>query len=383
MKGSFLRKYGSRSFIFTLLGIIIFSCSGKEDETRFDKDVYKPEYSKNFKIEGLENSDNVLITVMNPWQGSENVSNKLLISRDSIVPEGFTGQVLLGNAQNIICMSSTHIAMLDALDAIHKVSGVSGKQYVSNPKILASSKMIPDIGYEGNINYEVLLVTKPDLVLLFSVNGASSMEPKLKELGIPYLYIGDYVEEDPLGKSEWIVPIAEIIGKREKGIEIFNDLANRYNQLKETVSELNQPQPKVMVNAPFADAWFMPSTESYVAKMIKDAGGDYIYKKNTGNSSRPIDIEEALKLVSEADYWINISSVNSMEELKKTLPKFSSAECIQKDNVYNNNLRATEGGGNDCYESGVINPDLILRDLIKIFHPSLIDEDFTYYKRIE
>ena len=364
--------------------LILTSCVKQQSgDAPFEREIYSPEYSNNFKISGTEGTDDVLISVFNPWQGAKEVTSELLVMRDAEVPESFTGQVLKGTPQRIITMSSTHIAMIDALGDIEKIKGVSGMEYISNPYIISNSKSIPDVGYEGNIDYEKIVALQPDLILLFSVNGASSMEPKLKELGIPYIYIGDYVEETPLGKTEWIIPVAEILGKREAGIKYFNEIASKYNGLKESISNESKGKPKVMVNAPFMDSWFMPSTESYIARMIEDAGGDYIYKKNTGNSSKPIDLEEALKLVTETDFWINVGTVLSLNELKSTFPKFAEAPCIKEGKIYNNNLRRSPGGGNDCYESGVVNPDLILRDMVKIFHPELVEEGFTYYHKIE
>ena len=355
--------------------VALAACSGqKQDTVRFEKEIYTPEYSRNFSIQGNEESGDVLISVFNPWQGASDVSSSLRISPDK-------------PAQRIVCMSSTHIAMLDALGALSKIVGVSGKQYVTNSRIHTSSQNIPDVGYEGNIDYEAMIAVQPDLVLLFSVNGASTMEPKLQELGIPYLYIGDYLEEDPLGKAEWIVPLAETIGEREKGIAKFNEIVEKYNKVKNLVDTSeesgNTSRPKVMVNAPFADSWFMPSTQSYVARMIKDAGGEYIYTKNSGNSSLPIDMEEALNLVSQADVWINIGTLNSLQEVRNTFPKFISARCVNDGELYNNNKITSPGGGNDCYESGIVNPDLILRDMIKIFHPELVKEDFVYYQKLQ
>lgn len=371
--------------IFLILFLI--SCTEKTTDIGYDKQIYFPKFSQNFIIQGNDNSNDILISVFNPWQGASGVSSRVLVVRDSVAPENFEGQILNDKANRIVCMSSTHIAMLEELDALNKIVGVSGKQYISNSKLQASSQFIVDVGYEGNMDYEALLAVQPDLILLFSVNGASSMEPKLKELGIPFLYIGDYVEEDPLGKAEWIIPIAEVIGEREKGILKFNEIVSRYNNVKSLVDNLDNSEistnPKVMVNAPFADSWFMPSSKSYVARMIKDAGGDYIYKKNTGTTSLPIDMEEALKLVSEADFWINIGSVNSIEEVKNTFPKFINSLCIIDGRLYNNNKITSPGGGNDCYESGVVNPDLILRDMIKIFYPQLVDEDFVYYQKLQ
>lgn len=169
----------------------------------------------------------------------------------------------------------------------------------SNPDIQARRDSIGDVGYEGNINYELLMSLYPDLVLLYGVNGASSMEGKLKELGIPYMYVGEYLEESPLGKAEWLVALSEVADKRAGGEKAFAGIPERYNDLKMRVLASSQMGPKVMLNTPYGDSWFMPSTESYVAQLIKDAGG------------------------------------------------------------------------NDYYESGVVNPYLVLRDLINIFQPLL------------
>ena len=179
-------------YIFFILFLI--SCSDKTNhDIGYDKQIYSPKFSQNFIIQGNDNSNDILISVFNPWQGASDISSRFLIVRDSVTPENFEGQILNDKANRIVCMSSTHIAMLDELDALNKIVGVSGKQYVSNQKLQASSQHIIDVGYEGNMDYEALIAVRPDLILLFSVNGASSMEPKLKELGIPFLYIGDYV----------------------------------------------------------------------------------------------------------------------------------------------------------------------------------------------
>ena len=106
--------------------------------------------------------------------------------------------------------------MLDALGQVDRVVGVSGRNYISNKYVTTHPEAVADIGFDGNIDYELLLAQRPDLVLLFGVSGASGMESKLLEMGIPFCYIGEYLEESPLGKAEWLVAIAEITDSREK-----------------------------------------------------------------------------------------------------------------------------------------------------------------------
>ena len=137
-----------------------------------------------------------------------------------------------------------------------------------------------------------------------------------------------------------------------------------------------------MLNTPYGDSWFMPSTKSYAVQLIEDAGGSYIYGKNTGNASLPIDLEEAYLLASDADMWINVGMANSLEEVAKMCPKFTDTRCFRNGKVFNNNARTNAAGGNDYWESAVVNPDILLRDLVKIFHPELVKEDFVYYKQL-
>lgn len=381
-----MKKALKNLLLLLLLALAWTGCRERSSRLAdFNHPVYTPEYASGFDIKSADGRKSVLLTVTNPWQGADSITTRLFIARDGeTAPEDFTGQVLEGDARRIVCMSSTHVAMLDAIGETGRVVGVSGLDYISNPDVQARRDSVGDVGYEGNINYELLLSLDPDLVLLYGVNGASQMEGKLKELDIPFMYVGDYLEESPLGKAEWLVALSEVIGKRAEGEKVFAEIPQRYNQLKMRVVASSIMGPKVMLNTPYGDSWFMPSTKSYAVRLITDAGGDYIYGKNTGNASMPIDLEEAYLLASEADVWLNVGMANSLDELKAACPKFTDTRCFRNGRVYNNNARTNAAGGNDYFESAVVNPDLVLRDLVKIFHPDIvIEEDLMYYKQLK
>lgn len=379
----------TRISFLPLLALLLAACGGNSSKIEeFDTPIYTPHEAAGFDIKGAEGRRSTLITVTNPWQGADSVTTQLFIARDGeSAPEGFKGQVLQGDARRIVAMSSTHIAMLDAIGATDRVVGVSGIDYISNPDIQARRDSIGDVGAESNLNYELLVSLDPDLVLLYGVNGASGMEGKLRELGIPYMYVGDYVEESPLGKAEWLVALSELTGQREKGEKVFAGISERYNALKKKVADYTADkkwQPyRFMLNTPYNDTWFMPSTRSYAVRLITDAGGTYIYDKNTGNASLPVDLEEAYQLASAADVWINVGMANSLADVAGMCPKFTDTRAFSSGEVYNNNRRSTPAGGNDYFESGIVNPDLVLRDLIKISHPDLVKEDFVYYQRLK
>lgn len=374
----------------SLILLLVLTFTGCHDKSSkladFNRTAYTPEYASGFDIKGADSRKSVLVTVTNPWQGADSITTCLFIARDGeAAPEDFTGQVLGKDAERIICMSSTHIAMLDAIGETGRVVGVSGIDYISNPDIQARRDSVGDVGYEGNINYELLLSLDPDLVLLYGVNGASSMEGKLKELDIPFMYVGDYLEESPLGKAEWLMVAAELCNDRSRGAETFGGIAERYRAVKTAVAgSAPAVRPKVMLNTPYRDTWFMPSSRSFMIRLIEDAGGEYVYTKNDSDTSVAVDLEEAYLLASSADVWLNVGPCNTLAELTAQNPKFAGIPAIRNRMVFNNNRRQTPAGGSDFWESGVIRPDLVLRDLSLILGGKPAEEgELHYYKRLE
>lgn len=376
-------KQSISAFILASLLLLVSCVSNKKTSLEaFNQDIYTPEYASGFKILGADNVQSTLIQVFNPWQGAKDVEMSYFISRNGEqAPAGFTGPTIPAGAKQIVCMSSSYIAMLDALGQADRIVAVSGIDYVSNPYIIAHKDSIKDMGPE--MNYELLLGLKPDVVLLYGIGDAqTAVTDKLKELSIPYMYVGEYLEESPLGKAEWMIVLSELTDKREKGIEIFREIPQRYYALKALTDSVSQ-RPTVMFNTPWNDSWVMPSTQSYMARLIADAGAEYIYKENSSNSSTPIGLETAYGLIQKADYWINVGSATTLEELKAVNPKFADAKAVNEKTVYNNNLRLTPTGGNDYWESAVVRPDVVLRDLIHIFHPELVSDSLYYYRRLK
>ena len=118
---------------------------------------------------------------------------------------------------------------------------------------------------------------------------------------------------------------------------------------------------------------------------MEDAGGQYVYDGNHGTASQPIELELAYVLTRGADYWINVGQYATLEDLRRDNPRFVGAKAVREGRVYSSDRRATAKGGRDFWESAVVNPDGVLRDLVAILHPelNLVSEELTYYKRIE
>ena len=372
--------------IAVLTGLLASGCGGSATRSAadFTVEIYTPEYASGFDIRGRDKDAATLVTVRNPWQGAGNVEQHLLILREGAkAPAGLDAQVVKAPVRHVVCMSSSHVAMFDALGEVRRISGVSGIDYISNTYVNEHRYCgeVRDVGYDTNLNFELLASMRPDLVLLYGVTGENTVVTgKLRELGIPYVYIGDYVEESPLGKAEWLVLAAELCDLRAAGADTLQRIARDYQSLKAHPAP-DAPRPKVMLNTPYRDTWFLPSTQSYMIRLIEDAGGEYVYTKNDSDTSVAVDMEEAYLLANAADFWLNVGACNTLAELTAQNPKFSGIPVVRKRNVYNNNRRQTPAGGSDFWESGVVHPDLVLRDLRAIFSGDSVPT--CYYKRLE
>lgn len=352
------------TYLIVLVTLVSCNSRGSNNAKRFCDIAYIPTHASGYIIEE-DKDNNKLIRVTRPWQGEAIEEQTLAIFQSSEHAKGYDGQYIIGHASRIVCMSTSHIAMLDAIGKTKYIVGVSGKQYVVNPDI-STNPNIKDIGYDSNLDYEMLLSLRPDIVLMYGITAENSaVTAKFKELNIPYLYLGDYTEQSPLGKAEWVVAMAEIAGCRANGEEIFRGIEQRYNTIKANISI--ESRPKVMFNLPYQDVWYMPSDDSYMVQLLEDAGGEYIYKgKNSSGGAKAISLEEALLLVSCADIWLNPSQVTTLEELCASAPHFANTSVIKRGEVYNNNRIRTPHGGSDFWESAIVRPDVVLSDMAAI-----------------
>ena len=374
------------TLILILAAACASSCSGSAERhiSDFSTEVYAPAYASRFDIRGTLKDASTLITVHSPWQGAANLDQHLILLRGKAkAPRNTDVQAVRAPVRRVVCMSSSHVALFDAIGQAPRIVGVSGIDYIHNPLIRERSLCgeVRDVGYDSNLDFELLTALNPDLILLYGVSGENTViTGKLRELGIPYLYVGDYVEGSPLGKAEWLVAAAELCDLRGAGIDSLRKIATRYNAQKTRLDPADA-RPKVMLNTPYRDTWFMPPVQSYMVRLIEDAGGSYVYPKNRSNASVAVELEEAYLLASGADFWINVGACDSLKELTAQNPKFAEIPAVVDRCVWNNNRRQTPAGGSDFWESGTVRPDVVLHDLRTILCGG--DDSTYYYKRLE
>ncbi len=376
------------AIIFIIL-LIITSCKEeKKQVTRIEKNWPKHIFigANRYKLEYMRGYSQ--LSILNPWQGAKNVLQQwYLVPRGDKPPPGIdTSMVIYVPLKRIICMSTTHAAMIKSLDESKSLYGFSGTKFIFDTVFVGrvNKGIISEVGYEDNLNKEKIISISPDLVMIYGIGSESAgYVSKLKELGIKTLFNADYLETHPLGKAEWIKVFGALYNKKAMADSIYEGLEKKYLDLKKYIMKNIKDRPKVLLGLPFKDAWFISPGNSYISTLIEDAGGTYLWKETQSSVSMPFSIEKVFAEAVQADFWLNIGSVCSKEEIVSIDSRLKDLPCYQSGNLFNNNKRVNQNGGNDYWEGGCMSPDIILKDIASILHPDLFrGYKMVYYQKI-
>ncbi|MBC6430831.1 ABC transporter substrate-binding protein [Nostoc sp. HG1] len=335
------------------------------------------EYHKNYKI----------VTIKNPWQNAKTGFRYILVQCGTPIPQGFNqAQVIAVPINSIVSLSTTHLPHLAKLGVVDKLIGISNSKQVNTPDVVEVIKAgkVTEVGSNANVNVEKLLELNPDLVTTYGTgNSQTDSYAKLTEAGLKVGINSEYMEDTPLGRSEWLKFTALFFNKEEQAEKIFNEIADKYKQIAQKAKSVKN-RPTVFVGFNFKGTWYMPGGKSYVAKYLADAGANYLWSDDKSSGSLPLSFEVVLERAANADYWLNFrQSWQSLKDLVAEDNRYADFKAVKQGNLYNNNARVNENGGNDYWEDGISNPDVVLSDLIKILHPDILpNHQLFYYQKL-
>ncbi len=343
-------------------------------------------YASGFDIGYYNNY--TLLTVRNPWQDASNVEFKYALVRKSDTPGSRPAgyEIIKIPVERVICLSTTHIGFIDFLGLKESIVGISGKDYITDDFIInrISTGEIKDVGYDENLNYELILELRPDIIFAYGVTGAiASYVNKLKELGINTVLVGEYLEETPLAKMEWVKFIAAFFEKEGKACASFDSVSDNYNRLVSLAKDV-PVKPRVLLGLPWRGTWYISGAGSYIARLIKDAGGDYLWSNLNYKDSQPLNLEAVFEKAFLADFWLNTGDINNISDIIKVDNRFGQLPPLKNGKVFNNNNIINRSGGNEYYIRGVVEPDVVLSDIIYILHPEILPgHNLKYYRQIK
>jgi iron complex transport system substrate-binding protein len=319
------------------------------------------------------------VEVHDPWNRGKLLQRYLLVPRDRPLPEGMPGEgtVVRVPLRNIVVYTAVHSAVLDQLGVAGHIVGVCESRYMKvhavNERIRKG--LVADLGEATAPNVERMIETGAEVVLASPFNHGSY--GAVEKTGIPIIECADYMETDPLGRAEWIKFIGLLTGRNERADSLFRETESGYLRIK-ALAEGVEYRPKLMTGKKYGAPWYVPSGESFMARMYKDAGADYIFSYLPGTGSTPMSFETVLDRAIHADIWLiqyNQEEEMTYDMLKSDYSSYSRFDAFRDRRIYGCNTNRSL-----YYEEVPVRPDYLLAELIAVFHPSLLPEHtFRYF----
>lgn len=369
--------------------ILVLSACRNDTQKKLDNilsqgDTLSINYATGFEI--VEYDGFKLLTVKNAWPKAEKEFTYLLVEKGTDIPKGLKyDEKITVPVEEIVVTSTTHIPSLETLGVENTLKGFPSLEYISSKKTraLINAGQIKELGSNQDINTELLLEIHPDVVVGFAVNGNNKAFQTIQKSGIPVMYNGDWTEKNPLGKAEWIKFFGVLYNKLPEANNAFRKIEEAYLQAKE-LAKSTAEKPLVLSGAMYRDRWYLPYGDSWQGLFIEDAGGKYIYEKTHGNGSIALSFENVFEGGKEAEIWIAPGNFTTYAQLLKSSEHYGKFKAFQNKKIYNYAGVTGETGGVLYYELAPNRPDLVLKDLVKIFHPELLpDYELIFFKPLD
>ncbi len=314
--------------------------------------------------------------ILNPWDTTEVLQRLVIYPAGTELPADAPQGVRLETPlRNTVVMSSVHLGAIDELGAIKAVKGVADASYINMPEIVArlSDGKVADVGSSMAPTIEKIVMVNPDAVLYTPYEGRTSLE--LKGTNGQEIAMADWMEGTPLGRAEWMLLIGQLYGEPVKARSIYDNVVKEYENISKEASDVDY-RPLVLTEKSSDGIWYVPGGASYMARMIEDAGGLYLWRDDTASGSVPLSVEQVLDRGSKADVWLvkTYGYDLSRDNLASENPLYKEIKAFSDDNVY-----GVDTSSSMLFEEFPFHPERLLLDYYLMFHPEKPGE-LRYYR---
>lgn len=287
----------------------------------------------------------------------------------------------------ILALSSIYANMITEVGGFNDIIGIENVDYYNNPEIVkaVAEDKIKQVQRNPDIDRELILKLMPDIIFAFGMNQTSNdFDPKIVDAGIPVVMSLDHLERSPLARAEWIKFFAAFVNRSQEAGVIFAEVERDYTMLTEMAKHFPD-KPGVLTELKFGDIWYVPGGKSYMAQLINDANGNYVWSEDTAIGSLQLSFEAVYKRARNADLWLNVSLCTTKEQVLAQDKRYADFDAYKKDGIYNNNLNCNKLNYSTYWETGMIYPNRILSDMIQMFHKDAkvaLNRPFYYYRKL-
>jgi len=162
-----------------------------------------------------------IVKVTNPWPKANQDYTYILKNKETIIPDSlkeFTSITI--PIKTIVVSSTTHIPSLEMLGVENSLIGFPHLEYISSEKVRNRIKegKVAELGNNQDLNIEKIINSSPDVIMGHGIDNNNPALENLERSGLKIILNGDWNEETPLGKAEWIKLFGALYNLNEKPI---------------------------------------------------------------------------------------------------------------------------------------------------------------------
>ena len=367
---------------FWVTVLLLSACGGKSSTASGSAqgDTIPLHYSSNLSL--IDYEDCIVAQLRNPWDTAKILHTYVLVDKKQPLPQELPqGTLVRTPLSKAVIYSSVHCSLLKDFGALNSIGGVCDLKYIKLPEIEEGCRKgtIADVGDGMNPNIEKIIDLHPDAILLSPFENSGGYG-RVEKLNVPIIECADYMETSSLGRAEWMRFYGLLFGKKTEADAMFASIERNYKDLQELVKPISFA-PSVMCDLKTSSTWYTPGGNSTIAKLYSDAGANYIFREDTHSGSLPYPFEVIFEKGQQTDFWLiryNQPVDKTYGELEKEFAPYAGFRAFKERNIYGCNTNRVP-----FYEETPFHPDWLLKDLIKIFHPSLLEGyELRYYNKL-
>ena len=380
-----MKSIALKLILLTVL-FLTFGCNQKRESSDKNKTkaINKIHYAKGFEL--FQHDGFSILKVISPWPEAKTHFTYILKQKNGIVPDSLKSYPIIAvPIQTIIATSTTHIPSLEMLGVENSLIGFPNTDYISSEKTRKriDAGKVREVGKNENLNTEVIIDIAPDVIVGFGLNNSNPSLDNLQKSGLKVIFNGDWTEQSPLGKAEWIKFFGALYGLDSKANSLFSTIEKEYNTTL-TLTEKVTEKPTVLCGSMFQDQWYVPQGDSWAALFLKEAKSNYLWSDTKGTGGLSVPFEVVLEKAQKADFWIAPGDFSSLKQMNENNPHYKQFDSFKNKKVYSYAVNKGAKGGIVYFELSPSRPDLVLKDLIKILHPELLPHhNLFFFQKLE
>ncbi len=341
-------------------------------------------YAKGLTIKNYQGF--TVVNVSNPWPNTSKTYTYILKKENAKLPDSLKKHAIITiPLKNIVVTSTTHIPSLEMLNEEDKLIGFPHLDYISSEKVrkLIDAGKIKELGNNQSLNTEVLIDLQPNVIIGYGLDNNNPTLDNLEKSGLKVLLNGDWNEQTPLGKAEWIKLFGALFDKQKQANKLFETIEKEYLKTVE-IAKRELKIPTIIAGDIFEGKWYLPKGTSWGSFLIKEANANYLWSETKGTGSLALSFEEVFEKGKNANFWITSGQFSSLKEMQDANAHYEQFDAFKNKNVYSFTRKKGKTGGILYYELAPNRPDIVLKDLVKIFHPELLPTyDLFFFEKLE